>query len=140
MTQFYTAIPVLETEHYQLRGMTVGDTSELFAFHKNKEIMKYITPDPVKTEAEMREEVLGQLKRFSDQKEIPWVIINKSNGDLIGSFSFYKLHMFHKKADMGVVLCGDYQGRGVMTEVLEKVLSFGFGELGLNRIVGDICW
>lgn len=39
---------------------------------------------------------------------------------------------------MGAVIRKEYQNKGVMTEVLDVVLDFGFHTLRLNRIVGDI--
>jgi ribosomal-protein-alanine N-acetyltransferase len=46
--------------------------------------------------------------------------------------------MWHQKTEMGAVIRKDYQNKGVMIEIIEKVLPFGFLMLGLNRIVGDI--
>ncbi|ASK61886.1 alanine acetyltransferase [Virgibacillus phasianinus] len=134
----FTEIPILETEHYILKGLKINDTAELFAFMHDKETMKYITPHPVCTIDEMKDKVHGQLKRYEWRKEIPWVIVNKSNEELIGQFSLHKLNMWHKKAEMGVTIKKEYQAKGVMTEILEQILAFGFETLGLNRIVGDI--
>lgn len=134
----FTKIPTLETENYRLRGLTIADAAKLFEFMSDKNTMKYLTPHPVKTEAEMKEKIEGKLKRYGDQKEIPWVILNKQKEEIVGQFEFHKLHMWHKKAEMGVVIQGNYQNKGVMTEILVKLLDFGFETLGLNRIVGDI--
>ncbi|WP_174615113.1 GNAT family N-acetyltransferase [Virgibacillus ihumii] len=131
-------IPVLETENYVLRGVTKNDASDLFPFLSDRETMKYITPHPVKTEAEVANEILLQLEKFNRQKEIPWVIADKHIETVIGTFSFHKLHMWHRKAEMAAIICHDYQNSGVMTEVLGKTLYYGFDILGLNRIVGDI--
>lgn len=136
--EIFSDIPVLETEHYMLRGMTKDDAEEMFTFMSDKETMKFITPDPVESIAALKEKIRCQLKGFSERKEIPWVIISKSNGDIVGKFSLHKINMWHRKTEMGVVIRKAYQNRGVMTEILRKVLAFGFGPLDLNRIVGDI--
>lgn len=134
----FTTIPVLETEHYLLRGLTLDDVSELFEFMRDKNTMKFITPEPVRTEADMWEEIQAQTENFAKRTEIPWVIEHKWNGELIGKFSLHKLSMWHRKAEMGVIIREAYQQKGVMTEVMENILRFGFDTLGLNRIVGDI--
>ncbi|MUK88610.1 GNAT family N-acetyltransferase [Ornithinibacillus sp. L9] len=134
----FSSIPTLHTQNYTLRGMTIEDAEGMFIFMRDKETMKYITPNPVQTENDLQRNIQSYLEKFNEQKEIPWVILNKENGELIGQFRLHKLHMWHKKAEMGVVIRSDYQNKGVMTEILEKVLEFGFGSLGLNRIVGDI--
>ncbi|GGH88501.1 ribosomal-protein-alanine N-acetyltransferase [Pullulanibacillus pueri] len=131
-------IPVIETERYRLRGLTLEDTNAIFPFMSNKETMKYITPHPVKTEQELRAQLQGYVEAYKKRKLIPWVIIDKSNLAIIGVFRFHKLNLWHKKAEMGVVIHKDYQRSGVMTEVLMEILAYGFNDLGLNRIVGDI--
>lgn len=134
----FTEIRILETENYLLRGLTMGDTAELFGFMRDKETMKFITPHPVQSVEDMEVKVQGQLDSYEARKEIPWVIVNKSNEEVVGQFSLHKLNMWHEKAEMGVTIKKDYQNKGVMTEILEQVLAFGFEILGLNRIVGDI--
>lgn len=134
----FTKIPILETGHYIVRGLTIDDTGKLFDFLRDKETMKFITPHPVQSVKDMEAEVQKQLDRYALRKEIPWIILNKNNGEIAGEFHLHKLNMWHKKAEMGVVIRKEYQNNGVMTEILEQVLAFGFEKLGLNRIVGDI--
>ncbi|WP_456277846.1 GNAT family N-acetyltransferase [Bacillus sp. AK128] len=133
-----TKPPIIETENYVLRGISLEDAPLLLPFLSNKDTMKFITPRPVQTIAEVEESINKSLRDFSLQKEIPWVIIHKSENELIGMFRFHKLHMWHQKTEMGVVIRKDYQHKGVMSEILKDMLDFGFHTLGLNRIVGDI--
>lgn len=138
LESIFASIPVLETKHYMLRGIRKEDASEMLGFMGDKDTMQFITPAPVQSEAALQDEILNQLNGFTRRKEISWVIVNKSNGDIVGMFRLYKLDMWHRKAEMGVVIRKVYQRKGVMTEVMKKVLTFGFGPLDLNRIVGDI--
>jgi len=134
----FTEIPAIETENYYLRGITIEDASKMFPFMSDRETMKYITPYPVKAVKELEVTILRSLENFKQKKEIPWVIVNKQNNQVIGMLRFHKLHTWHQKTEMGVVIHKDYQQTGVMTEILPKILAFGFSTLGLNRIVGDI--
>ncbi|MFE8699570.1 GNAT family N-acetyltransferase [Cytobacillus sp. FJAT-54145] len=131
-------IPVIETDHYSLRAMTKEDASAMFVFMGDNETMKFLTPHPVSNIDEMEKSIETSLDQFEVEKEIPWVIIDKKTEDVIGMFRLHKLHMWHQKAEMGVVLRKDYQNKGVMTEILSKVMEFSFLTLGLNRLVGDI--
>lgn len=134
----FTSVPVLETKHYILRGITENDAGGMLSFLSDKNTMKYITPDPVKVEADVVDEIRIQLENYATRKEIPWVIVDKSNGALIGKFSLHRLSIWHKKAELGVVVRKESQQKGVTNEILEKILTFGFETLELNRIVGDI--
>lgn len=130
-------IPILETEQYLLRGLTLEDAQALFEFMSDAATMKYVTPHPIKTLREMEEKIKSHLANFRKEKEIPWVITEKNSCDVIGMFRLHKLHMWHRKAEMGAYLHQEYHKKGVMTEVLQTILPFVFNELGLNRIVGD---
>jgi [ribosomal protein S5]-alanine N-acetyltransferase len=134
----FVEIPQLETNHYVLRGITYEDSFKMFDFMSNRKTMQYITPHPVQTVEELVQNIEVSLKNFKDSKEIPWVILDKANGNFIGMFRFHKLNFWHKKAEMGVVIRAEYQNQGVMSEILQTILPFGFNTLGLNRIVGDI--
>lgn len=135
---FLTAIPELETPDYLLRGVALTDASSLLSFMSDKHTMKFITPNPVQTRQEMERKIKSYLDGFKEKKEIPWVIINKQDGDLIGQFRLHKLHVWHQKAEMGAVIRDDFQKKGVMTEILKVLLPFVYEGLKLNRLVGDI--
>lgn len=137
-SEWFTRVPTLETEKYLLRGIEIEDASNLYRFLRDKETMKNITPHPVQGEEEVKEAIKESLTKFDNQKEIPWVIIHKEDGDLIGQFRLHKIHLWHRKAEMGAVIRDDYQNRGVMTEIIQVILPFVFDSLKLNRLVGDI--
>lgn len=131
-------ISTIETENYFLRGVTMDDAEAMFAFMGHKETMVYITPHPVINVDEVREKIGAHLENFKRSKEIPWVIVSKAENEVIGFFRFHKLHLWHKKAEIGAILRNDFQQKGIMTEILPVILEFGFNQLELNRIVVDI--
>jgi [ribosomal protein S5]-alanine N-acetyltransferase len=132
------SISRIETKHYFLRGVNLEDAEALFTFMGDAGTMTYITPHPATSIDEVKNKIMRHLENFKVMKEIPWVIVSKDLGEIIGFFRFHKLNLWHKKAEMGAVIRKDYQQKGVMTEVLKAVLDFGFDRLGLNRIVGDV--
>jgi [ribosomal protein S5]-alanine N-acetyltransferase len=138
MTTLFQRIPVLYTKHYILRGISTKDAPNLFPFLSDADTMKYLTPHPVQTLEEMADKINLHLEGFHEKKEIPWVIIDKEQQEIIGFFRLHKLHLWHKKAEMGAVIRADYQHKGVMTELLPMILEYGFETLELNRIVGDL--
>ncbi|GGA83386.1 GNAT family N-acetyltransferase [Ornithinibacillus halotolerans] len=135
---FITDIPILETDHYLLRGVALEDSKALFPILSDKTTMKFITPHPVLGEEDVKLLITTYLTRFTEQKEIPWVIVHKESNEVIGQFRLHKLHLWHRKAEMGAVIREDFQRKGVMTEILQSILPFFFDTLKLNRLVGDI--
>ncbi|MRG85843.1 GNAT family N-acetyltransferase [Salinibacillus xinjiangensis] len=134
----FSQIPILETKHYVLRGLAVGDAQAIYPFLTDPETMKYITPHPIQSVAEVEDYVENCLSKYREQKEIPWVIESKEEKQTVGIFRFHKVNLWHQKAEMGVVIHPQFQGKGVMNELLATLLPFGFNDLGLNRVVGDI--
>ncbi|MGM0844760.1 MAG: GNAT family N-acetyltransferase [Bacillota bacterium] len=132
------SIPVIETENYCLIEMSESYAQKMYEFLGDKGTMKYLTPHPARSVIEVTKGIQESLQQFKLQKEIPWLIKEKESGKIIGMFRLHKLNLWHSKTEMGVVISKGYQKRGVMTELLPKVLSFCFDELGLNRVVGDI--
>lgn len=130
-------IPVFKLKNYTMRGVRKEDTPALFPCMSDRDIMKFITPHPVQTIAEIEEDLTGRLEGFQQQKEIPWVVEN-GNKEVIGMFRFHKLNFWHKRTEMGAIIHPNFQRSGVMTEVFRTVIPFGFEELRLNRIAGDI--
>lgn len=64
----FTEIPILETEKFLVRGLTMGDAAELFAFMRDKETMKFITPHPVQSVEDMVAKIQGQLANYELRK------------------------------------------------------------------------
>lgn len=57
------------------------------------------------------------------------------NEQLIGHISLAHIDYYHKTGRIGRVLLGEkYRGKGLCSYMFEKVLAFGFEELGLHRI------
>lgn len=133
----WTNIPELETNRFILRGIREQDAKGLLPILSDKAVMKYITPHPVQAIDELETEITEQLRRFKEKKEVPWVINEKESQQIIGIFRFHKLRMWHKSAEMGVVIRKESQRTGVMSELLPKLLDFAFNTLELNRVVGD---
>lgn len=133
-----TEIPTLLTNHYILRSVTIDDTYALFSILSNKNTMRFITANPIKSKEEMHKAIVKSLTKFADRQEIPWVIIDKDSQSLIGQFRLHKLDFWHRKAEMGAVIHEDIQGKGVMTEILKTMIPFVFETLELNKLVGDI--
>ncbi|WEG13010.1 GNAT family protein [Pullulanibacillus sp. KACC 23026] len=131
-------IPTIETEHYILKPLEHKHAEALFLFLSDKKTMQFITPHPVKTLAELEDQINEQLAAFENKKEIPWVIQDKATHSIVGTIRFHKLRSWHRSCEIGVVLSPHFQQKGVMTEIMPFLLDYGFKRLRLNRIVGDI--
>ncbi len=134
----FQKLPEIRSAHYVMRSLVNEDYPFLYPILCDKETMKFITPHPVTSFEEVKELLDAYIENYIQHKELPWTIINKQTNEVVGIFRFHKLNLWHRKTEMGVVIRKEYQKKGVMTELLNEILKFGFDTLNLNRIVGDI--
>ncbi|GAB2775734.1 GNAT family N-acetyltransferase [Salinimicrobium soli] len=67
-----------------------------------------------------------------------WGVYNKETGEFCGAGGYNDLDGKHKKAEIGFWLLPEFWRRGIMQEVMPKLLELGFEKLGLNRIEGFV--
>ncbi|WP_026689635.1 GNAT family N-acetyltransferase [Alteribacter aurantiacus] len=128
----------LTTKDYRLTPIEIHDADALFPIFNDKDTMAFITPHPVETIEEMTEKIENIKAKVKEEKELAWTIKTKEKNLVIGVFRFHKWHKWHQKAEMNAIISHHYQKTGVMSQLLPVVLEYGFCNLNLNRIVGDI--
>ncbi|CAM4407588.1 GNAT family protein [Paenibacillus phoenicis] len=127
--------PQLETERFVLRRLTTKDAADLFHYFSNDEVTKYYDLDRFVELREAEELIQKWNSRYLEKRGFRWAITVKAESDrVIGTCGFHNWSKEHYKAEVGYELNPDYWRQGVMTEVLQEILRFGFEDLGLNRI------
>ncbi len=62
-------------------------------------------------------------------------IIEKESNVIIGGCGFHNWYPDHRRAELGYVITKEeYKGKGIMSEVLETVIDYGFKKMNLHRI------
>ena len=59
----------------------------------------------------------------------------RESGRIIGAMGFNNIDGLHDSAEIGYWLIKENEGRGIVTKSAETLISFGFAELGLHRIM-----
>ena len=132
--RLFSHIPTLETDRLIHRGMRVSDAEDMYAYAKRPSVTEYLTWDPHGSGEETREYLtyIGQRYRTGDFYD--WSVVDKESGHMVGTCGFTSFSCPNDSAEIGYVLNPDYQGKGLATEAVRRVLTFGFEELGLHRI------
>ncbi|WP_435925579.1 GNAT family N-acetyltransferase [Paenibacillus sp. DYY-L-2] len=126
--------PQLETERFILRKLTSADARDLFHYFSNDEVTKYYDLDSFVELRQAEDLIQTWNRRYMEKKGFRWAITVKPNNKVIGTCGYHNWSKEHYKAEIGYELNPAYWRQGVMTEVLQEVLRFGFEDLGLNRI------
>jgi ribosomal-protein-alanine N-acetyltransferase len=128
------AFPVLRTERLCLRAPAYEDVLPLLRISQDEEVMRYYGVEAYETELEARREVDWMRRIFEEDEGIRWVIALRDHPGYIGDVGLDKYSKKHSRAELGFKLRKEYWRRGIMTEALTEVLSYGFEAIGLNRI------
>lgn len=128
--------PNLETARLLLRELSIVDTDELFRVFSDEETTHFVSRE-VHVDNTVTISYLDNLiKGINEGKSFVWSVIDKSENRVIG---IVNLHSYYKKdraAGIGAVINREYWGKGIASEALKEVISFGFETLKLIRIEG----
>jgi [ribosomal protein S5]-alanine N-acetyltransferase len=130
----FSPFPNLETNRLNLRRLNSADVDEILALRSNPEIMKFIPRPLIKTKGEALEFIATMDAAIDTNTLINWAITTKEDDKLIGMIGFYRMKPENYRAEVGYILSPEFHGKGIITEALEKVIQFGFEEMGLNSI------
>ncbi|MEH7403868.1 GNAT family N-acetyltransferase [Gottfriedia acidiceleris] len=126
--------PILETERIVLRELVVDDALVILNCFSNDEVLRYYGQRPLKSIEQVKQIIISFSKSFEEKSGIKWGIELKETGTIIGTIGFQDWSHEHKRANISYALFPDNWGRGYASEAIEKVISWGFQELGLERI------
>ncbi|MCI3921204.1 GNAT family N-acetyltransferase [Paenibacillus sp. TRM 82003] len=127
--------PTIETERFLLRKMTVTDAQAVFEIFSDAEVTKDMGIKPF-FEVKQAEEVIRLMNGlYEDNKALRWGIIRKDDNALVGTCGFNSWEVNRgSRGEIAYDLCKRYWRRGYMTEVIKRVIDFGFEKVGLYRI------
>ena len=126
--------PTLETDRLILRKMTPGDAEAIFSYASDPEVTRYVVWDTHRTIEDSRAFLNLTVRGYESGADPTWGIVYKGDHSFIGTCGFAILEPEHARAEIGYVISKEYRGRGLATEAVRAMISFGFREMDLNRI------
>lgn len=127
-------LPTLETDRLILRKMSPDDAEAMFAYASDPEVTRYVTWETHRSIEDSRAFLELALGKYESGEEPDWGIVSKGDGRFVGACGIVGWETEHARAEVGFVLSREYWGRGLMSEAVRTMLSFGFERMGLNRI------
>ena len=130
--------PTFETQHLNLRKVTMDDSQDVFVLRTNMDSMKYIDrpiPQAI-SEAEM---LIRKIEEGLDNNTaIGWAISLKNQTQLIGTIGYHRIEKENYRAEIGYMLLPEFWNQGLMSEAIKVVLDYGFNTMHLHSIEGNI--
>ena len=132
----FSKFPEIRTRRLILRQPTMKDVEWYFEYFSRPEIVwggGEPGPGNLKKAQEEFKEHLVDIYR--ERRGFRWIIELKGERKPIGTLGFYKWspHASYQ-AEMGYDLAKEHWGKGIMSEAMRAVISFGFEKMQLNRI------
>ncbi|MBU8597630.1 N-acetyltransferase [Shouchella clausii] len=133
-----TEMPTIMTARFVLRPIERRDAGDMTMLYADEEVVRYTPLEPYVTIEDGVKAVEWCTNIFAEGTGIRWGIEDPSSGTVIGTCGYLNYEPEHRRIELGYDLAKRYWGQGIMTEVAEAVIDFGFRHLGINRIEAKI--
>ena len=130
----FARFPSFSTNRLLLRNIVPEDAEALFAIRSDDETMKFFGHDPHESPDETKDVIRQMEERYTRKEALHWCITLQGEDRLIGSCSLFHFDEGFHCAETGYELNRAFWGKGMMTESMSAILTFGFSELGLHRV------
>ena len=134
----FTTFPIIDTDRLHLRRVLLTDSHNIFRFRSNQEAMQYIAK-PVAKEISDAENLVKTFDSGLENKtSIAWGITLKPSSCIIGNVGLHNIDKEHYRSEIGYMLHPDYWNKGILTEVLPRIIDYAFNTMGLHSLEAKI--
>lgn len=130
----FTPFPVLRTNRLLLRQLESSDDNFIFQYQSNKDNFKFIDMPVYKGIEEAQNYIVKMNTGVKNNKWIIWAITDANTNIILGTVSIWNISNEQSKAELGYGLFPGNLGKGIMSEALERVVDYGFNNMGLKTI------
>ena len=127
---------ILETDRLILRRLLPDDLDRLFALYSDPEIRRYF-PEGTLTYEETKEELEWFLNGHPKHPQLGlWATMHKDSDQFIGRCGLLPWTIEGRnEVEVAYLIAKEYWGQGLGTEAAQAILQYGFGQLGLSRLI-----
>jgi [ribosomal protein S5]-alanine N-acetyltransferase len=126
------SLPILGSEDFRLRPLRPGDEAALLEYLSQPGVIEH-TSIPAPTLESLTASVQRDITAYAKSTSFRFAVA-ASDDRLIGICGFNSWSPAHRHAELAYELAPQYWGQGVMRRAVVAVLTWGFSELGLNRV------
>jgi len=138
MTLNFEPFPQLDTSRLHLRQIRETDVNQIFRLRSDESVTRYLLRAPYKSAKEALEFIRKINRGIANREWIYWGITTRTDDAVMGSICLWNIVQEHFRAEVGYELHPDFQQKGFMAESLEAVLQYGFKEMKLHSIAGNV--
>jgi [ribosomal protein S5]-alanine N-acetyltransferase len=125
---------VIATERLFLKEWLPENFPDFKPIATNPQVMRYIGTGELWSDERIKQFIDNQIARYKQYKFCFWALIHRNTHALIGLCGLSLLNK-PDEIEIGWWLIPEYWGQGLATEAAQAVMSYGFEQLNLPRIV-----
>ncbi|MBS1531964.1 MAG: GNAT family N-acetyltransferase [Bacteroidetes bacterium] len=127
----------LTTERLFLRELLPEDAEEIFRLRTDASVNALTARQGAVTMDDAHDFIRMIQAKAATDEAVFWALTLIGETKLIGTILYWHIDWGNFKAELGYEMLPEYQGRGLMTEALQKVIEFGFEELKFKEITAE---
>jgi ribosomal-protein-alanine N-acetyltransferase len=131
---------VLKTNGFVLRPFTSKDAYDMYInWASDIEVVKFLTWKRHSNVIKTNMVVKLWESEYKNDEYYNWAIEDKHSKSVIGSINLMNIDNYNENCEIGFCLGKRYWNKGIMVEVLHKILDFAFYEVNFERITARRC-
>ena len=131
---FFSRLPVIETERLILRKLTMRDASDMFRYCQDKEVARHVLWEAHTSILETRAYIRYNLYQYRSGEPASWGIVLRETNRVVGTIGYMSYNADNSTVEIGYSLAREQWGKGLMTEALRAVIDETFRTLKVHRI------
>jgi RimJ/RimL family protein N-acetyltransferase len=125
----------LSGQRIYLEPLSETHLADLSQVGLDAEIWRFMLYGKMQTDSDLHRWILEMLERQKKGKDLPFTVIQRSNGKAIGCTRYMNVEAMHRSLEIGGTWYGRfYQGSGVNVEAKYLLLKYAFEYLGCIRV------
>ena len=122
----FNNFPELVTERLILRNIENNDIELIHKLHSDPIVNAFVGRNN-SSNLKLAEAYITKMHNLIAKNEcIYWVVTEKGKNDLIGSVCLWNFDIENEIVEIGYEMLNEFQGKGIMTEVIKKVVEYAF--------------
>ena len=126
------SLPIPGREDFRLRPLRLGDETALLEYLSQPGVIEH-TSIPAPTLESLTSSVQRAVNAYATRTSFRFAVA-ASDDRPVGICGFNSWSPDHLHAELAYELAPQYWGQGVMRRAVAAILTWGFSELGLNRV------
>src|SRR6476620_7676842 len=134
LNRTFTSFPILATERLTLRQLVISDEQEIFTLRSDNEINKYLDRQISNTIDDARNFINKVNENINKGDALYWAITLSGKNILVGTICLFGFSDENYKCEIGYELLTNFQGQGIMSEAVKKVIDYAFNIIRVQKI------